>query len=75
MTTETISFFYSEKKHSKKKLIKWAFEHNLPSTFGLSLENAFDSWSERCDDPTDPHAFIEYVKSKDPLNIKCKLIV
>lgn len=63
MKSETISFFYRERKHSKKRLIKWTIEHNLPS-----LENAFYSWQARTDDPTDLYGFVEYVKSKDPLN-------
>lgn len=70
MTQSTIQFRVGT-KHGKKKTVKWDVTHNLPETFGLSLDNAFDSWLARTDDPDDMQAFVDYVKSKDPENIVC----
>lgn len=47
----------------------WEIAHNLDD-FGLDIEAAFVNWEVR----TDTHNiedFIEYVKSKDPVNIIC----
>lgn len=66
LKTETINFRYG-KKH-KTKLISFTIEHNLADQ-GTTLEAAFDNWSNRCDDPTDLLDFIDYIKSKDPINI------
>jgi hypothetical protein len=42
---------------------RFSVYHNLPDTFGLSIENAFDSWLFRTSNYT-PGAFCRYVMSK-----------
>lgn len=69
MQINTISFFHRVDKHAKKKFIKWTFKHNMST----SLEPAFESWTMRCDDATNPHDFIKYVKSKD-VNVQITLL-
>lgn len=68
MLNTTINFEFKKKKYS------WAFDHNLDE-HGLSIDAAFINWSARLKSfqkPTQP-AFCEYVKSKDPINIKCSI--
>jgi len=66
MVNETINFRYGPKH--KAKLVSFNIEHNLKD-FGLDLWDAFTNWSARCDNPTDLPDFIDYIKSKDPINI------
>jgi len=61
MTNETVKFDLVGKP------VSWSFIHNLDE-FHLSLEAAFINWSVRTEKYT-KQSFIEYVKSKDPINI------
>lgn len=69
MNDQTLTFRVGT-KHGKKRTVKWRITHNL-AEFGLSLEAAFDAWCARADDPEKLGDFIDYVKSKDPVNIRC----
>jgi len=52
-----------------KKKYKFDLVHNLDE-FGLSIDAALMNWSARTDTFTEED-FIEYVKSKDPVNLIC----
>lgn len=53
----------------KGKAKKFDLVHNLDE-FGLSLDAAFINWSVRATDFS-VKSFIEYVVSKDPINLIC----
>lgn len=52
-----------------KKKYSFDLVHNLDE-FGLSIDAALINWSARTDIFTE-ESFIEYIKSKDPLNLIC----
>jgi hypothetical protein len=58
-----LSFKRGKKKH------KFSLVHNLDE-FQLSIDSALLNWSLRTDTFTE-QSFIDYVKSKDPVNIIC----
>lgn len=47
---------------------RFIVEHNLED-LGLSIESALNNWLARTTEFT-PDSFCEYIKSKDPINIK-----
>jgi hypothetical protein len=68
MLNTTINFNYKNKK------VSWTFDHNLDEN-GMSIESAFINWSSRLKHYQKPvqSAFCEYVISKDPTVLKCKI--
>lgn len=63
MLNTTLNFNRGKKKY------KFDLVHNLDE-FGLSLDAALINWSARTNTFTEDD-FIEYVKSKDPVNLIC----
>lgn len=51
-----------------KGVIEISVEHNLIDPFGLSIEDAFESWFIRTDEYT-TRSFCNYVRSKSPVFI------
>lgn len=44
--------------------VKFSIIHNMPESFGLSFNNALDSWIVRTDDYSD-ESLVNYIKQKD----------